>query len=52
MAQPEEIANAILFVASKTTSYLTGINITMDGAQSTVRRNGWLACGLVHLSLS
>jgi NAD(P)-dependent dehydrogenase (short-subunit alcohol dehydrogenase family) len=36
MASPEEIANAILFVASEKASYLTGINITMDGAQSTV----------------
>jgi NAD(P)-dependent dehydrogenase (short-subunit alcohol dehydrogenase family) len=36
MASPEEIANAILFVASDKASYLTGVNITMDGAQSTV----------------
>jgi NAD(P)-dependent dehydrogenase (short-subunit alcohol dehydrogenase family) len=36
MASPEEVANAILFVASDKASYMTGINITMDGAQSTV----------------
>jgi NAD(P)-dependent dehydrogenase (short-subunit alcohol dehydrogenase family) len=36
MASPEEIANAILFVASDKASYITGVNITMDGMQSTV----------------
>jgi NAD(P)-dependent dehydrogenase (short-subunit alcohol dehydrogenase family) len=36
MASPEEIANAILFVASDKASYMTGVNITMDGVQSTV----------------
>lgn len=36
MASPEEIANAILFVASSKASYLTGVNITMDGMQSSV----------------
>jgi NAD(P)-dependent dehydrogenase (short-subunit alcohol dehydrogenase family) len=36
MALPEEIANTILFVASDMASYMTGINITMDGAQTTV----------------
>jgi NAD(P)-dependent dehydrogenase (short-subunit alcohol dehydrogenase family) len=36
MASPEEIANAILFVASENASYITGVNITMDGMQSTV----------------
>jgi NAD(P)-dependent dehydrogenase (short-subunit alcohol dehydrogenase family) len=36
MASPEEIANAILFAASEKASYMTGVNITMDGAQSAV----------------
>jgi NAD(P)-dependent dehydrogenase (short-subunit alcohol dehydrogenase family) len=36
MASPEEIANAILFVASDKASYITGVNITMDGMQSSV----------------
>jgi NAD(P)-dependent dehydrogenase (short-subunit alcohol dehydrogenase family) len=36
MASADEVANAILFVASDKASYITGVNITMDGAQSTV----------------
>jgi NAD(P)-dependent dehydrogenase (short-subunit alcohol dehydrogenase family) len=36
MALPEEIANAILLIASDRASYITGVNITMDGMQSTV----------------
>ena len=36
MASPEEIANAILFVASNKASYITGVNITMDGMLSSV----------------
>ncbi|GJD53344.1 3-alpha-hydroxycholanate dehydrogenase (NADP(+)) [Methylobacterium crusticola] len=33
MADPEEIAAAIVFLASAKASYLTGVTITMDGAQ-------------------
>jgi NAD(P)-dependent dehydrogenase (short-subunit alcohol dehydrogenase family) len=33
MATPEDIANATLFLASDKASYITGVNITMDGAQ-------------------
>ena len=36
MASPEEIANAALFVASDKASYITGVNITMDGMLSSV----------------
>jgi NAD(P)-dependent dehydrogenase (short-subunit alcohol dehydrogenase family) len=35
-AQPEEIADAALFLASAKAAYITGVNITMDGAQSPV----------------
>jgi NAD(P)-dependent dehydrogenase (short-subunit alcohol dehydrogenase family) len=33
MAEPEDIANATLFLASDKAAYITGVNITMDGAQ-------------------
>jgi len=35
-AQPDEIADAVLFLASAKASYITGVNITMDGLQSPV----------------
>ncbi|WP_342241679.1 SDR family oxidoreductase, partial [Inquilinus sp. OTU3971] len=35
-AQPEEIADAVLFLASARAGYLTGVTITMDGLQSPV----------------
>jgi NAD(P)-dependent dehydrogenase (short-subunit alcohol dehydrogenase family) len=33
MAEPEDIANATLFLASDKAGYITGVTITMDGAQ-------------------
>lgn len=36
MAEPKEIANAAAFLASAKTSYVTGVNVTMDGAQTPV----------------
>jgi NAD(P)-dependent dehydrogenase (short-subunit alcohol dehydrogenase family) len=32
LAQPEEVANAVLFLASNCASYVTGVVMTMDGA--------------------
>jgi len=36
MAQPEEVANFVLYLASARASYLSGVNYTLDGAQSPV----------------
>lgn len=33
MARPDEIAAAVVFLASRRASYITGVNITMDGSQ-------------------
>jgi NAD(P)-dependent dehydrogenase (short-subunit alcohol dehydrogenase family) len=32
MAEPEEVARVVLFLASDAASYVTGINMSMDGA--------------------
>ena len=36
MASPEDLANATLFLASEKASYITGVTVSMDGAQSPV----------------
>ena len=36
MAQPEEVAHLVLFLASGKASYITGTTVTMDGAQHPV----------------
>jgi NAD(P)-dependent dehydrogenase (short-subunit alcohol dehydrogenase family) len=36
MASPTEVADAVLFLASDRASYITGVNITMDGATSPI----------------
>jgi len=36
-AEPEDVAKAILFLASDDASFITGITLPVDG--------GWLACG-------
>ena len=36
MGQPEDVANAVLFLASKRASYITGVVLTMDGAATPI----------------
>jgi NAD(P)-dependent dehydrogenase (short-subunit alcohol dehydrogenase family) len=38
--QSEDVANAVAFLCDPASSYITGINLPVDG--------GWLACGLVE----
>jgi NAD(P)-dependent dehydrogenase (short-subunit alcohol dehydrogenase family) len=33
MAEPEEVASAVVFLASAKAGYITGTTVTMDGAQ-------------------
>jgi NAD(P)-dependent dehydrogenase (short-subunit alcohol dehydrogenase family) len=38
--QPADVANAVAFLCDRAASYITGINLPVDG--------GWMACGLVE----
>lgn len=38
--QPQDVANAVSFLCSEKSSYITGINLPVDG--------GWMACGLTN----
>ena len=38
--QPQDVANAVAFLCDSASSYITGINLPVDG--------GWMACGLVQ----
>ncbi len=38
--QPQDVANAVSFLCSEKASYITGINLPVDG--------GWMACGLTN----
>ena len=38
--QPQDVANAVSFLCSDKASYITGINLPVDG--------GWMACGLTN----
>ena len=38
--QPEDVANAVAFLCDPMSSYITGINLPVDG--------GWTACGLIE----
>ena len=36
MARPEEVADAVLFLASERASYITGVSVSMDGATTPI----------------
>lgn len=38
--QPEDVANAVAFLCDSASSYITGVNLPVDG--------GWMACGLIQ----
>ena len=40
LGQPEDIANAFVFLASDETSYITGVILSVDGMRSEERRVG------------
>ena len=38
--QPDDVANAVAFLCDAASSYITGVNLPVDG--------GWMVCGLIE----